>query len=205
MPSAHFIIELSPPRPSQEVSPDLSQSSYIHHPAMLGPLRWKAVFQIGPNMHKRCHLEPAPIGTDQKIAQDYNRDHESVSKETLSVRIPGQEIVKLLNDGQVMLLFSFVKLEYGLTGLGIQGRNEISKGKSCRNNFRASRANKKTRSVDRRTQSADSSLAQIHENKKTRSAGRRTQSADSFLAQIHEKTGQCAFQDVPRKHFSRLY
>lgn len=62
----------------------------------------------------------------------YNRDHESVSKETLSVRIPGQESVKLLNDGQVMLLFSFVKLEYGLTGLGIQGRNEISKGKLCR-------------------------------------------------------------------------
>lgn len=174
MPSAHFIVELSPPRPNQEVSPDLSPSSYIHHPAMLGPLRRKAAFHIGPSMHKRCHLEPAPIAADQTIAQYYNRDQESVSKETLSVRIPGQEIMKLLNNGQVMLLFSFVRLEYRLTGLGMQGRNEISKGKSCRNNFRASRANKKTRS------------------------------ADSSLAQIHEKTGQCAFQDVPCKHFSRL-
>lgn len=147
MSSADIIVNLPRPSPDQEVSPDLSPTSYIHHPAMLEIIRRNAGIQIGANMHKRCYLEPPSIAADQSIAQYYDRIHESMSKETISVRMPGQGILKLLNDGQVRL-FSFVRLEYKLTGLGMQeslcrrhGRVEISK----KNNLRA---NRKTRSAE---------------------------------------------------------
>lgn len=138
MSCADIIVNLPRPSPDQEVSPDLSPTSYIHHPAMLEIIRRNAGIQIGPNMHKRCYLDPASIAADQTIAQYYDRIHESVSKETISVRVPGKGLVKLLNDGEVRL-FCFVRLEYKLTGLGMQESICRRQGRIEIYNFRASR------------------------------------------------------------------
>ena len=123
MPSADLIVDLSPPRPNQAVSLDLSPSTYIRDPGMLATLRRKASLEIGPQIHKKCTLEPPPVETDRTIVQYYNRVYEGVSKEKISVRIPGEGIVRMLNDGQVMSLVSYVSLEYGLTGLGMQEKS----------------------------------------------------------------------------------
>lgn len=111
MPCADLIVDLSPPDLNQEVSPDLSPSAYIHDPKMLSPLQLQASLEIGPKTHKRCTLEPPPMETDRTILQYYNRVNQSVSKEMLSVRIPGEGIVKSLNDGRVTLFISFLRLE----------------------------------------------------------------------------------------------
>lgn len=120
MECADLIVDLSPPSSNQAVSPDLSPSEYIHHPSMLSLIRQKSSLDIGPKTHKRCYLEPAPIETDQTIAQYYNRVFESVFKANISVRIPGEGIVQMLCDGQVLLLVLCLRPEYRLTGLGLQ-------------------------------------------------------------------------------------
>lgn len=123
MPSADLIVDLSPPRSNKAVSLDLSPSTYIRDPGMLASLRRKASLDIGSQIHKKCTLEPPPVEEDRTILQYYDRVYESVSKEKLSVRIPGQGIVKLLNDGQVMSPDSHVSLEYGLIGLGMREKS----------------------------------------------------------------------------------
>ena len=100
---ADFIVDLSPPTSDQAVSPDLSPSDYIHHPAMLSLIRQKTSLDIGPDTHRRCYLEPPAIDTDRTIVQYYNRISESVYKANISVRIPGEEIIEMLYAGQVLL------------------------------------------------------------------------------------------------------
>lgn len=112
MPSADLIVDLYPPRPNQRVSPDLPPLTYIRDPRMLSPLRRKASLEIGPKMHKRCTLEPPPMETDRTMAQYHNRVSGGVSEKKISVRIPGDGIVKMLNDSQVALLISFERVEY---------------------------------------------------------------------------------------------
>ena len=120
MECADLIVDLSPPTSNQAVSPDLSPSEYIHHPAMLSLIRQKSSLDIGPNTHRRCYLEPPVVDTDRTVEQYYNRIVKSVFKANLSVRIPGEGIVKMLCAGQVLLLVLCVRPEYGLTGLGLQ-------------------------------------------------------------------------------------
>ena len=103
MESADLIVYLSPSRSNQAVSPDLSPLDYIRHPAMLSLIRQKVSLDIGPNTQRRCYLEPHPVESDRTIMQYYNRIHESVYKATLSVRIPGEGIIKMLCASQVLL------------------------------------------------------------------------------------------------------
>lgn len=118
---ADLIIDLSFPGPDQGLSPDMSPSTYIRNPNMLSLLRREVWHEIGPEIQKGCTLEPLPIEADQTIKQYYDRVYERLSKEKISVRIPGEDIVIILDDDwEVMSLVSYVSLQYKLTSLGIR-------------------------------------------------------------------------------------
>lgn len=120
---ADLIVDVSFPEPNQGFSPDMSPSTYIRDPNMLSLLRREAWHEIGPEIQKRCTLEPLPIESDRTIKEYYDRVYERLSKEKISVRIPGDDIVIFLDDWQVMSLVSYVSLQYKLTSLGIRGRS----------------------------------------------------------------------------------
>lgn len=121
---ADLIVDLSFPGPDQGLSPDMSPSTYIHNPNMLSLLRREAWHEIGPEIQKGCTLEPLPIEADQTIKQYYDRVYERLSKEKISVRIPGEDIVIILDDDwEVMSLVSYVSLQYKLTSLGIREKS----------------------------------------------------------------------------------
>lgn len=120
---ADLIVDLPFPGPNQGLSPDMSPSTYIRDPNMLSLLRREVWHEIGPEIQKRCTLEPLPIEADWTIKQYYNRVYERLSKEKISVRIPGEGIVIILDDWQVMSLSSYVSLQYKLTSLGIREKS----------------------------------------------------------------------------------
>lgn len=104
MPSVDLIVDLLPSSSNETVALDLSPSTSIHHPDMLTRLRRKTSLQIGPQTHKKCRLQPAYIEDDRTMIQSYDRVHQSVFKVEMSVRIPGESILKTLKDGKVNVI-----------------------------------------------------------------------------------------------------
>ncbi len=104
MPSADHIIDLLSPSSNEEVALDLSHSAHTHHPDTLTRLRRKASLQTGPQTAKKCRLQPAPTEDDRSILQPYDRVHQIVFKEKMSVQIPGKSIPKTLKDGKVNVI-----------------------------------------------------------------------------------------------------
>lgn len=105
MPSIDPIVDQLPSGSDETMALDLSPSTSIHHPDILTRLRRKASLQIGPQTNKKCRLQPASIEDDRTMMQSYDRFDESGFNMEISVRMPGESIVKTLKHGKVNVIW----------------------------------------------------------------------------------------------------
>ena len=190
---AYFVVDLSPPRSNQGLSPDMSPSTYLRDPNMLSFLRRAIPFEIGPEI-MRCTLDPPPAEIDRTIKQYHKRVYEACSKAEISVLMPvvGNALkevsryFKIWEAKLVMSLVSYISLQYRLTGLGIRGNSSRPRCRTkqdfWQNSCQARTSKRRQRDSNRRTQNGHGKT--------------------SHLAHIHDATNRSANKDVQSNHSS---
>lgn len=105
MSGVDLIVDLPFPDPHVEVDLcELSPSAYLQHPDTLSLVCEMTWLTIGPETQMGFCLEPPAIQDDRTILDYVNRVHQSVFKEEISIRIPGEGFVLSWNNGEVNLI-----------------------------------------------------------------------------------------------------